>query len=78
MKKLLLILVLAMSGCCTTYPGAAYIDADEKTYNYAQPKLEAWAKDKGADWPKIVKNKGLSWRARIDRAKKMGKKEKDK
>lgn len=69
-----LLFVLLLTGCGTTYPGASYIDADEATYNYAQPKLEEWAKMKAAggdeDWELIVMNKGISWKARIDRAKK--------
>lgn len=70
MKKLLMVSVLALAGCCTAYPGQSYVEADEKTYNYAQPKLEEWAEAKGGDWPEIVKDKGISWKARIDRAKK--------
>ncbi len=73
MKKLLLILVLSMGGCCTAYPGASYVSADESTYNYAQPKLVEWADRKGGDWPSIVEDKGISWKARIYRAKKKGK-----
>ncbi len=70
--------ILVMVGCCTTYPGAAYVDADESTYIYAVPKLKEWAEQKGGSWPTIVKNKDISWKARIERAKKAGKKEKDK
>lgn len=71
MKKLLLSLTVVLASCGTTYPGASYIAADEETYTYAQPKLEEWAEMKGdEDWKLIVKNKGISWRARIERAKK--------
>ena len=74
-----LLLVLFFAGCCTSYPGASYIDADEETYNYAQPKLEEWAKMKAAegdeDWEVIVNGKGISWKARIDRGKKLGQEE---
>ena len=71
MRYLLLSLVL-LAGCCA-YPGEAYVDADERTYNYAQPKLVEWAASKGGDWPEIVENKGVSWKARVDRAKEKGK-----
>jgi len=72
MKKLLLVLTLTLSGCCTSYPGASYVEADESTYNYAHPKLEAWAEAKGGGWPQIVQDKGISWKARIERAKTKG------
>ena len=68
MRRLLLILVLSATGCCTSHPGEAYVEADQSTYDYAQPKLEEWAAAKAGDWPGIVKDKGISWQARIDRA----------
>lgn len=73
MKKLVLLVALTV-GCCTAYPGESYVKSDQATYDYAQPKLEEWAEGKGGDWPGIVKDKGISWQARIDRAKKAGKK----
>ena len=78
MKHLITILALTlMTGCCTTYPGESYVGADMDTYLYAQPKLEEWAaqkaKDGDPDWVDIVKNKGISWKARIERAQKAGK-----
>lgn len=80
MKKLCVqwwwgVMVCLMAGCCTTYPGAAYIEADEATYEYAQPKLEEWAEAKGGDWPAIVENKGISWKARITKGKTLPKTE---
>lgn len=74
MKKLLMVLVLSFSGC-GAYPGASYVEADQSTYDYAQPKLEEWAEAKGGDWPTIVKNKGISWETRIKRAKEQGEEE---
>jgi hypothetical protein len=74
MKNLLMVLVLAMSGCCA-YPGQVYVEADEATYIYASPKLKEWAEAKGGDWPTIVKNKDISWKARIERAKAKAKEE---
>ena len=68
MRKFALSMVLLIGGCCA-YPGSGYVAADESTYNYAQPKLVQWALFKGGDWPIIVKNKGIAWKARIDRAK---------
>ena len=70
MKRLLLVLTLCFGGCYTSYPGANYVEADQSTYEYAQPKLEEWAKEKGGEWPDIVKDKGISWKARLERAKK--------
>lgn len=77
--RMLLVLsfLLLITGCKTTYPGESYVAADEETYIYAQPKLEEWAKFKAEqgddEWIPIVKNKGISWKARIERAKKAGK-----
>ncbi len=65
-------MALFTTGCCTTYPGASYVESDEATYNYAQPKLEEWAEAKGGDWPAIVKNKGIAWKAKFIRAKEAG------
>jgi len=71
---LAIFLALPITGCCTAYPGAAYVDADESTYNYAAPKLVEWAETKkkagDGEWVKIVQNKNISWKARINRAKK--------
>ena len=48
-----------------------YVAADRETYDYAQPKLEEWAKQKGdPEWEEIVKVKGTAWDARITRAEK--------
>ena len=67
--------LITCAGCCA-YPGQAYVEADDSTYKYAQPKLEEWAEAKGGDWPTIVKNKGISWKARLTRAKAKAKEEK--
>lgn len=76
-NTILLITFLLFTGCCSTHPGESYVASDEETYLYAQPKLEEWAKIKAEqgdpDWEGIVKNKGISWKARIERAKKAGK-----
>jgi len=72
MRKLALSLCLVLLAGCCAYPGAAYVESDEATYKYAQPKLEEWAEAKGGDWPTIVENKGISWKAKITRAKKKG------
>jgi len=73
----IVMILMLFTGCCTTYPGESYVSADEETYIYAQPKLEEWAKfkkEQGDDeWEMIVKNKGISWKARVERAKKAGK-----
>ncbi len=70
MKKIVLGLVLVLAGCCST-PGESYIKADRSTYDFAKPKLEAWAKQKAEagdkDWESIVKNKLISWDARISK-----------
>ena len=75
------VMVCLMVGCSLTYPGEAYVEADEATYKYAQPKLEEWAARKKAegdpDWEPIVKNKGISWKARITRAKSRPNKEEE-
>ena len=78
MKNFLIASILLLSGCCA-YPGEAYVEADAVTYEYAQPKLVEWAEMKAKagdeEWRKIVKNKGLSWKARVDRARAKGKKD---
>ena len=77
LAMLSIFMALFTAGCCTTYPGASYVESDEATYNYAQPKLEEWAEAKGGDWPIIVKNKGIAWKAKFTGAKEAGAKNQD-
>ena len=81
MKKMLLVLVVTLSGCCA-YPGKAYVAADKSTYTWAAPKLKEWAKaKKGPDgkpdpeWEEAVDAKLTSWEARWQKAEKDGKTE---
>jgi hypothetical protein len=75
MKKLLMVLVIAMSGCCA-YPGEAYVAADKSTYEWAAPKLKEWAKSKNdPEWDEAVDAKLTSWEARWQKAEKEGKAE---
>ena len=72
MRRGFLIGVLLIAGCCS-YPGEAYIEADRSTYEWARPKLEEWATNKGGEWPEAVKLKLDSVKARIERGEQAGK-----
>jgi len=71
MRHLLLGAVLVLAGCCS-YPGKAYVEADESTYEWSRPKLEEWAEAKGGAWPEAVRLKMDSVDARIQQAKTKG------
>lgn len=64
-----IVFTLVSMGCGSLH--SDYVEQDADTYEYAQPKLEEWAKFKqDPEWEAIVKDKGIAWESRILRAKK--------